>query len=155
VRTINIYHCPADKSTQNYPAQTGAPRIRSVSCSQVFSTGNWLPAPPYVTYTKANTIVNPSETWCFIDEAAASINDGGFAVAMTADTANSASEPDFPAGYHNGASGMSFADGHSLIHRWFSSATYTPPNPIQTYSSSSPAFMQDMRWLTSVTTVHQ
>jgi prepilin-type N-terminal cleavage/methylation domain-containing protein/prepilin-type processing-associated H-X9-DG protein len=155
VRTVQVYHCPADKSTQNYPANSGAPRIRSVSCSQVFSTGNWLPAPPYLTYSKMSTIVDPSQTWCFIDEEPHSINDGGFAVAMTTGTAASASEPDFPAGYHNGASGMSFADGHSLLHKWLSSQTYTPPNPIQTGTGNSPAFMADMKWLSSVTTVHQ
>jgi len=28
---------------------------------------------------------------------------------------------DFPASYHNGAAGLSFADGHSEVHRWVGS----------------------------------
>jgi prepilin-type processing-associated H-X9-DG protein len=33
---------------------------------------------------------------------------------------------DFPGSYHGGAGGLSFADGHSEVHRWKDART-TPP----------------------------
>jgi prepilin-type N-terminal cleavage/methylation domain-containing protein len=153
VGNVKIYKCPADNSTQNFPAPTGPPRVRSLSCSQTFAAGAWLPATTYRTYTKVSTIVKPSDTWVFIDEEPHSINDGGFAVQMTPDGAASATEPDFPAGYHGSAGGLSFSDGHSAIRKWRSPKTFTPPNPISTYTGSDSAFLADMKWLSSVTTV--
>ena len=80
INSVSVYRCPADSSTQNFPLHTGAPRIRSLSCSQVFGPGNWLDTATYLNYTnKLNSVVKPSETWVFIDEEAHSINDGGFA----------------------------------------------------------------------------
>jgi len=58
---------------------------------------------------------------------------------------------DYPAGYHNAAGGLSFADGHAEIHKWLSKNTYTPPNPITSHSGTDVGL--DMRWLSSVTTV--
>ena len=40
-----------------------------------------------------------------------------------------------PATYHNGAGGISFADGHSEIHKWRGAATKIPV----VYLSSQPA----------------
>jgi prepilin-type processing-associated H-X9-DG protein len=53
----------------------------------------------------------------FLDEHPDSINDPQFAVQM-ANTGSSATIVDFPASYHNGAGGFSFADGHAEIHKW-------------------------------------
>jgi len=56
---------------------------------------------------------------------------------------------DTPASYHNGAGGISFADGHSEIHKWRSGATKVPV----TYQSTQPqpnfdaAGMADFQWL--------
>jgi prepilin-type processing-associated H-X9-DG protein len=55
----------------------------------------------------------PVNLWVFLDEHPDTINDGGFAVAMTSQT-----WVDMPANYHNGACGFAFADGHSEIHKW-------------------------------------
>ena len=57
--------------------------------------------------------------WVLLDEHPDSINDGGFGVAMPASAA-STTWVDIPAIYHNGAGGLSFADGHSEIHKWVS-----------------------------------
>src|ERR1035438_4853144 len=69
--TILIYKCPADMSTQkdtlDNPTSMALPRIRSISLSQTFSAnGEWLPSPPYLTYTKMSTVAKPAETWVFI-----------------------------------------------------------------------------------------
>jgi prepilin-type processing-associated H-X9-DG protein len=61
----------------------------------------------------------------FLDEHPDSINDAGFAVQM-ANTGATATIVDFPASYHNGAGGFSFADGHAEIHKWIG-RTIQPP----------------------------
>lgn len=146
VKTTRVYKCPADTSTQK-----GVPRARSISCSQTFAKGDWLPATEYRTYKKIGTIARPSDTWVFIDESPASINDAAFAVIMAKDNATSATVQDFPAGYHGNACGMSFSDGHSIIHKWKSPKMFTPPAGGVAYSGADVA--DDMKWFSSVTTV--
>jgi prepilin-type N-terminal cleavage/methylation domain-containing protein len=150
-KSLAIYRCPADNSTADHPARTGAPRLRSLSCSQVFGAGSWLPASNYRTFKKISEIVKPVETWTFIDENPDSINDAGFAVEITPQTATTASrEPDYPAGYHDNASGMSFSDGHSIVRKWKSKAMC---NPALNTNPSAADYVADMKWLSSVTTV--
>lgn len=148
---LAIYRCPEDNSTQFYPQGKGAPRIRSMSCSQTFAGGGWLPSPPYQAYTKLSNIANGSDTWVFIDENPATINDGAFAVQITPPGSTAGIIIDHPAGYHAGASGMAFADGHSVVHKWRSPLTYNP----KVTRSSDPAFLADVEWLSSVSSVHQ
>ncbi|HWI59817.1 MAG TPA: hypothetical protein VNZ22_21490, partial [Bacillota bacterium] len=150
---LGIYKCPADPATMNWPTKTGPPRCRSISASQVFSKGYWLPTPPYRTFQKLSTVVKPTDTWVFIDEQPDSINDGGFGLRMAKDSDTTGTIIDYPAGYHGGACGMSFADGHSVIHRWKSSRMFTPPNPVGNYTGGDVA--ADMKWFSSVTTVMQ
>ncbi len=119
-----VWKCPAD---QSFVVSGGrrVPRFRSNSMSQVFGYGEWLDGSgsgrnqtAWRTYSKEGNIVNPSQTWVFVDEHSGSINDAAFANQMRdADTAN-ARIIDMPASYHNGACGFSFADGHSEIKRW-------------------------------------
>ena len=119
-----VWKCPAD---QSFVVSGGkrVPRFRSNSMSQVFGYGEWLDGSSsgrnqtaWRTYSKEGNIVNPSQTWVFVDEHSGSINDAAFANQMRdADTAN-ARIIDMPASYHNGACGFSFADGHSEIKRW-------------------------------------
>jgi prepilin-type N-terminal cleavage/methylation domain-containing protein/prepilin-type processing-associated H-X9-DG protein len=143
----NVFHCPGDNSSI---AGLGS-RVRSVSMNQAVGTmgaasGNQLPAGSAVngqwltgqnigslrqtswrTYGKTLSMVNPSPTllWIFVDEHPDSINDAGFAVQM-ASTGVNATIIDFPASFHNGACGFSFADGHAEIHKWIGS-TIKPP----------------------------
>lgn len=62
----------------------------------------------------------PTMTWVFMDEREDSINDGEMIVGMTGypDQPKTWKIVDYPAGYHNKAGGLSFADGHSEIRRW-------------------------------------
>ena len=59
------------------------------------------------------TTPGPSECWVTIDENPDSINDGWFVC-----DPNLSNWPDVPATYHNGAGGISFADGHAEIKKW-------------------------------------
>ena len=156
---VDVYHCAADHSYQGYPGTivSTALKVRSYSMAQTFGQGTFLPTPRYKTYHKLGSIVKPSDTWVFIDENEASINDAAFANIMTSQTGiqiTQVSVEDTPSGRHAGAIGMSFSDGHSIVHRWQSSWTYTLPPPYQSgRSSSDPGAINDMVWLSSVTTV--
>ena len=119
VKTTDIYKCPADQSS--YPAGgVSYPHVRSMSMN------TWLGAiAPYannnnvISYKKESGLVQPSPAnlWVFIDENPRSINDASFIC-----------EPDIqqwidcPASYHNGAGGIAFADGHSIIKKWLDPA---------------------------------
>lgn len=78
-------------------------------------------ATKYRLYAKDSDIVNPANTFVFVDEHSDSINDAAFAVQMIEEAERSGNIIDMPASYHNGAAGFSFADGHSEIHRWVGS----------------------------------
>ena len=62
----------------------------------------------------------PSQTFVLLDEREDSINDGYFVVDMAGFPGQGARHKivDYPASYHNGAGGFSFADGHSEIHKF-------------------------------------
>jgi type II secretory pathway pseudopilin PulG len=155
LNNVNIYHCPADNTTASLVDIRGgaAPRVRSFSMSQTFTFGPGTYLAGYRTYNKLGSIVKPSDTWVFIDENENSINDPAFAVVMATSSA-SAILQDAPSGRHGGSTGMSFSDGHSIVHKWMSTLTYTPPLPFASGKSySDPGFVSDMLWLSSVTTV--
>jgi prepilin-type processing-associated H-X9-DG protein len=148
LNSVNVYHCPADNTTAGLVDARGGglPRVRSFSMSQTFGAGTYLGG--YRTYNKLSNVVNPSDTWVFIDENEKSINDPAFAVVMAS------SAPviiqDVPSGRHGGSTGMSFADGRSIVHKWKSTTTYTCTTHT---SSSDPDVVSDMMWLSSETTV--
>jgi prepilin-type processing-associated H-X9-DG protein len=86
-----------------------------------------------------------------LDEHPDSLNAGGFANTIVESPA-SARIVDFPASYHNGAAGISFADGHAEIRKWIDSRTR--PNP--TYDGNlalnvASANNKDMIWLSDRT----
>jgi prepilin-type processing-associated H-X9-DG protein len=61
---------------------------------------------------QSDFVLGPANTWVTIDENPASINDGWFV------HESKTSFVDYPASYHNGAGGLSFADGHSEVKKW-------------------------------------
>jgi prepilin-type N-terminal cleavage/methylation domain-containing protein/prepilin-type processing-associated H-X9-DG protein len=153
--TVNpkLYHCPADTSVSSE-----GPRVRSVSMSQAVGTvdpgsaaasgGNltagsavnaqWILGSnlgyqrqtTYLTYGKTSDMnrPGPTEIWVFVDEHPNSINDAGLAVEM-ANAGAFGTFVDYPASYHNGACGFSFADGHSTIHKWIGKTIQPPISP--------------------------
>jgi prepilin-type N-terminal cleavage/methylation domain-containing protein/prepilin-type processing-associated H-X9-DG protein len=150
INSVSVYHCPADASTAGLIDPRGGAqlRVRSFSMSQTFGKGEWLPSPTYKTYTSLAQIADSSDTWVFIDENEKSINDPAFAVVMP--TGSSVTMADVPSGRHGSSTGISFADGHSIVHKWQSALTYTcTPGT----SSGDPTTVGDMTWLSSVTTV--
>jgi hypothetical protein len=78
----------------------------------------------YVQFFKTTQVPQPSEMFVFLDEHPASINDGYF---VPVPKNNPGLWNELPASYHNHATALAFADGHSLLHRWQRSETTPPP----------------------------
>jgi prepilin-type processing-associated H-X9-DG protein len=150
-----IYKCPADKATVVSQGQR-VPRIRSISMSQVFGRGSWLPESRYRIYSKFAHMTDPSPTsvFVFLDEHPDSINDAAFANQMvTAATLSAARIIDFPASYHNGACGFAFADGHAEIKKWTDGRTVAPVRYTGTMSLNvATPGNRDVLWMAERTT---
>jgi len=168
-KSAGIYKCPSDMST----VAGRGPRVRSVSASQAVGTlwvaacgrppndpvtGQWLTGSfndcqtTWRTYGKSSQMDIPGSAniWVFVDEHPNTINDAGVAVEC-ANTGTSGSLIDFPASFHNGAAGFSFADGHAELHKWQGSAIQPPfVNGVTGVGSrpiSTPQDVTDLTWL--------
>ncbi len=122
------YRCPADKS---FVRIGGRPhdRVRSVSMNTYVgdtykNPGSWNDS-RYQDYLKLSDFRDPVGIFVVLDEREDSVDDAYFAVNMGAKGIDARFQ-NFPAFYHNGACGFSFADGHSEIHRWLDSRTKKP-----------------------------
>lgn len=117
IKNLGVYKCPADRK-----AMGGSPTVRSMSMNcwlNPITSWNSIKG-----YSGANAqrvfrkqsdinLPSPSMCWVTIDENSFSINDGWFVCDLAANT-----WLDVPASYHNGAGGVSFADGHAEIKKW-------------------------------------
>ena len=151
-----IFKCPADV----VPAANG-PRIRSVAMNgymgDIGTAGN--PANPgapngimaavngaftWKRYLKMTDIdrPGPSMAWVLMDQHPDSINDPFFSVTMIKDTWD-----DLPSSYHNGACGISFADGHSEIKKWSDGNTIQPVTRTGWNGNTHPPSPNDNPWL--------
>lgn len=157
-RNFKIWKCPADATFVRNASGQVVPRVRSNSMSQVFDYGSWLPPSLFTTYARLTTIRIPAKTWVLIDEHPDSINDAAFAVQMAVpsmpQTMGDVRIIDYPASFHGGACGLSFADGHSEIHRWKGRAIQ-PRVTGSLIPLNQPAgdARNDIIWLSDVTTV--
>jgi prepilin-type N-terminal cleavage/methylation domain-containing protein/prepilin-type processing-associated H-X9-DG protein len=153
-RSKEVYKCPADHSLSK--GKIGLPRCRSISMNGY--VGNPLSSgrpytSGYINFKKTSQVVSPSPSmlFLFVDEREDSINDGWIAVDMGGyDPQKPASYTmvDYPASYHNGACGFSFADGHSEIKKWTDARTkpVLKSGTLLTLGVSQPNNM-DIDWL--------
>ena len=121
-----IFKCPADRLKA--PANRGH-RVRSLALNAALGGNiqaiNQIPDRTYFSAKKMNEVRAPARTWAFLDEHPDSINDGAFHLLGGLIIGNAAWR-DLPASYHNNAVGLSFADGHSEVHRWLDPDTSQP-----------------------------
>jgi prepilin-type processing-associated H-X9-DG protein len=178
-----VYRCPADNYLDPNSHQV---HVRSYSMNSAVGTawnssstytgnssdallgspvqGGWLNGNTYnnrqttwLTYGKMSSFSRPgpANTFVIMDEHPYSINDGSMASSAVAAPGNTYLI-DFPAGNHNGAAGISFADGHVIIHKWLDARTYTPSGPIVPGQGSTTSTQQtpddpDCFYLASIT----
>ena len=129
LKTIGVYKCPADMSLSTI-AGVPQPRVRSISMNLLLGHNNKI--------KKIGDIANPGPAmfWVFLDEHPDTLNDGQWYMN------NKLEWTDYPATHHNNAGGLSFADGHSEIHKWLEATTRN--NITQKDVSSTP---RDARWM--------
>jgi prepilin-type N-terminal cleavage/methylation domain-containing protein/prepilin-type processing-associated H-X9-DG protein len=153
---IDAYRCPADNFLSPAQIKAGFPkRNRSLSMNALFGRYESTPAgDPTVSgenrwldnrqFLKQSEVPRPAKTWLVLDEHPDSINDAYF---INNPTVNN--WQDIPASFHNGACGFSFADGHSEIKKWQSSASIFP---VKFLYPNTPSFtvankgMRDWNW---------
>jgi len=131
------YKCPADTSYITF-AGARRPRVRSFSMNLFLggfsgNGGGWGFAEPFAIYLRSTDLDSrkspgPAQTFVFLDQREDSINWGNFMTMMTGYTNQPAlyQLTDLPGIYHNGASTVSFGDGHAIFRRWLDPRT-TPP----------------------------
>ncbi len=147
VNNVNVYKCPADRLERG-----GAPVVRSMSMScWMGPSRDWNTVKGYSganawrVFRKQTQITSAAHTWVFIDENSLRLNDGYFAC-----DPNTSIWEDIPASYHNGAGGVSFADGHAEIKRWNDRGVLNPP---ASGTVTRDAGSSDLPWLQERSTV--
>ena len=134
---LGVYRCPADRFLS--PAQTSAGfshRVRSMAMNSFLGPYGYRNAgknyysgmnnnyPAYRQWLKLDQILHPDRIFVTIDEHPDTLNDGLFN--NNPDWRAATRWSDAPASYHAGGAGVSFADGHSEVHKWKSGATRMP-----------------------------
>jgi len=152
-KNLGVYKCPADHYVSGPQLTAGhSSRARSISMNAFFGpydnppkpTDNWVQGkntwfPDFRQWLKISTVARPALFFVTLDEHPDSINDGYF---LNNPAGMQSNWGDTPASYHNGAGGISFADGHSEIHKWRGAATKIPirfqsPPPIVPFGSDA------------------
>jgi hypothetical protein len=182
VSNPQVYHCPADTYIDPNSHKV---HVRSISMNSAVGSvwfgyyagglplgsaiqGGWLTGASYnsgqttwLTYGKLSSFTQPgpANTWAIMDENPYSINDASLAVSAVA-VPGATYLIDYPASNHNKASGMSFADGHSIIHRWLDPRTYSPENLVGPGQGSTDSTLQtpdnpDCFFLAPITSAHR
>ena len=159
-KSLGVWRCPADESMSTVGGKR-YPHVRTVSMSHwigdydVEHSQDWPGSGPLRGSKKITEIIDPSpaKTFVLLDERADSITTGAFFLTSDGflpDIPAARSILAYPSHYHNGAGGLSFADGHAEIKKWLDARTKPPyRNDIHlkvrgaTPSPNNP----DVRWL--------
>ncbi len=152
---IRIYRCPGD----NIPSDNGT-RIRSYSMDAQMGSSKQTNAnynPGFQVFLKFSQFrqLAPVDAFVFCDENMFSLQDGFLQI----DSKNP-DFPDVPAAYLGGRNEFSFADGHSEVHKWVTTALKVVPYKHGVSGSTASATPggksnADWIWFTSHATVPQ
>jgi prepilin-type N-terminal cleavage/methylation domain-containing protein len=140
VRNPAVYKCPADIYTWSEGANAYT-HARSMSMNTWLSPISVWGGGVMCYYKDADlTVPGPANTWLLLDENPYSINDASF----ICDPSDSEVTDwiDYPASYHNHAGGISFTDGHALIHQW-KDPTVLNCGPAEGVQPGNPAYKQN------------
>lgn len=165
---IQVYRCPADNfisPLQRAAGYKNRNRTYSMNCCMGAYQPGWSSSvnsffTSYLQFLKASQIPNPSQLFVLTDEHPDSIDD---AYLMTCPIPDATKWPlghwyNLPGSLHDGACGVSFADGHSEIHKWKSTVCTILPvtyNPVryQPFSADPANANTDASWLALRTSV--
>ena len=171
-RATAIYRCPSDHALSAPQSAAGwNGRIRSISMNAMIgdagdasASGVNVNNPGYVQFFKLTKIPQPAEIFVFLDEHPNTIDDGYFLNKAPENAGGAyggagyshAEWTDLPATYHNNATSFSFADGHSVLHRWMVTSTIYPVQPDVPYLPINVSAQRtDLNWILSHMSVDQ
>lgn len=165
-KSINIFHCPTDRYLSTAQRTAGYDhRLRSISMNAAVGGGNPSAGQPgykpaaslgwanffFARKTSDLNVPGPAESWVFTDENPDSIDDS-ILYSNPAYTDGLGSFTELPGSDHNGACGVTFADGHSEIHKWVDSRTLHTVQYIQYQRVNiSGTSSQDLAWMAAHT----
>lgn len=120
-----IFKCTGDRTVD--PGNK-KPRVRTIAMNAFvggFWDGTWWSQisdmmPLWRTYRKIDQFDKPAMRWVFLDECPL-LNDGHLVHLLPMSASGSAANlrmNDCPAAFHHGSGALSYADGHSEIHKW-------------------------------------
>ena len=150
INSLGVYKCPAD--------QTDRLRSYSMNCwmNGIFGTVvNGVPqglnnsCVDFTMVTQFVTKMEPSETFVFIDENPATVNDGFWAI----DPTQTAKWIDTPAHYHLNGGNLSFVDGHAANRRWTDSQILSDHKSAGLAGFASDPNSDDLHWLQARATI--
>jgi prepilin-type N-terminal cleavage/methylation domain-containing protein/prepilin-type processing-associated H-X9-DG protein len=128
-KSAKIFACPSANIVSPLQSTYGwSSRSRSVVMNAAVGDGGkvtqvnflgTLPNGQYFWAKKMSDLMNPgpSDSWVFMDEHPDSIDDGIYYVSFNF-TDGTGDLKEYPGSGHGGACGISFADGHAVIHKW-------------------------------------
>jgi prepilin-type N-terminal cleavage/methylation domain-containing protein/prepilin-type processing-associated H-X9-DG protein len=162
-RNAKVFACPAARFVS--PLQRGNgwdQRCRSVAMNAAVGEGgknNHYPNSQFfIAKSTGFHTPGPSEVWLFLDEHPDYIDDGIFYTPTNAATTRLV---EFPGNQHAGACGVTFADGHSEVHKWQGSIFFDQPILYKARSGTPevqppgiPANDPGLRWLAEHTPVN-
>jgi len=163
-KNLGVYRCPADNYLSPDQRKTKfSNRTRSMAMNafmgpygpkysnQNYYSGRNRGYDNYRQWLKMAQIRRPEQIFVTIDEQADTLNDGLFT--NNPDLTSAYRWTDAPAAYHGGGAGISFADGHSEIHKWKSGTARLPVIYVEMIAraASMPSFdkmgWSDYEWL--------
>lgn len=110
-QNVGIYKCPSDVSLAD-----NGPRLRSMSINHLVGNPGELTNqfnPGWRQFFTSSDLVQPSQTFVFIDEHPDTLNDGFFMNRF-----HEFKWGNLPGSFHSGAASLSYTDGHAEPHRW-------------------------------------
>ena len=151
-RNYGVYTCPAANFVSSPQRARGWDhRARSVAMDAALGDGNkfnFLWSSWYVAKKLSDLHVpGASDVWLFLDEHPDSIDDGIYYSSNIPKTAI----VELPGSLHDGACGITFADGHSEIHKWRGKFGKQPVRYVSSISLPIPVGDPDMVWLANHT----
>ncbi len=150
-KSVKIFHCPADNKLSSLQSGFDS-RVRSCAMNAAIGGGGkFFAGQPWFYNVKKFSdfhFPSPTDSWLLMDEHPDSIDDGAFFFDPT-----SANFVELPGSNHGGASGISFADGHSELRRMhMGTIPVLAPATATTYPSQNKyADATDQAWFTQHT----
>lgn len=158
IGSAGTYHCPGDSIASQNGTRVRSYALNSSLNNSVLGTGA-IAGRSYIRALKTTDLntPGPANIFAFVCESAYTQLYSGNSVFSFDPGLASGSEywRNLPAFYHGKASVLSFADGHSELHRWLEGSTYRPVSFGQTTSTHIiVGVSQDYEWMNDHTVYH-